>query len=304
MALRKSRKTCGGCGIGMFAALMLCGLGCRGVQPYHAAARPGEGVLPVMQINPDLVKTAQPSNHRDWSPDQAVLAYAQFRGNRVTVRNIRNCTYRTADDYTVNHYDKTFDIDKLESVDFIVVPFSQLPGVAHTMLSFGFGGHDYLAVSVEIRKEEGETYGPLKGFFRQYEIVYVVGDERDLIGLRTNHHLSNVYMYRARATPSQVRGLFYSVMGRVNRLYDRPEFYHTLTNNCTTNIARHINELVPGRVPYDYRVLLPGYSDKLAYDLGLLKTDTSFEQTKLRARINYQVYAFRDSSDFSAKIRR
>lgn len=304
MALYKSWKTSGGCRGAVVAALMLCGWGCSGMQPYYASARLDADVLPAMELNPDLVKTSRPSNDRDWSPDQAVLAYAQFRGNQVSVRNIRNCAYRTADDYTVKHYDKEFELDKLESVDFIVVPFSELPGVAHTMLSFGFGGDDYLAVSVEIRKEKGETYGPMKGFLRQYEIIYVVGDERDLIGVRANHHLSNVYVYRARATPLQVRQLFFSVMRRVNRLYNQPEFYHTLTNNCTTNIARHINELVPGRVPYDYRVLLPGYSDKLAYDLGLLKTDTSFEQTKLRARVNYLAYAFRDSAEFSAKIRR
>jgi len=258
----------------------------------------------VAEINPDLVKNLQPSNDRDWSPDQARLAYAEFQGDQVTVRNIRNCTYYSADDFTVAYYDKTFDLGELDSVDFIKVPFHDLPGVGHTMLSFGFGGRDYLAVSVEIRRERGERYSPTKSLLRQYELMYVVGDERDLIGLRANHQLSDVYVYRTVATPQQARELFVDVMARVNKLAREPEFYDLLTNNCTTNIVRHVNTLVPNRVEYDYRVLLPGLSDELAYELGLLQTDLSFEQTKLRSRVNKLAYAHRDSPDFSVNIRR
>ena len=171
------------------------------------------------------------------------------------------------------------------------------------MLSFGFAGRDYLAVSVEIRKEQGESFGPLKGFFRQYEIMYVLGDERDLLALRTNHRLDDVYVYRARATRQQVRELFLDVIRRVNKLSVEPEFYNTLTNNCTTNIRNHINRLSADRVPYDYRVLLPGYADRLAYDLGLLQSDGSFEETKRRARVNYLAFLHRDSPNFSVRIR-
>ncbi len=256
------------------------------------------------QINPDLVKTLLPSNDRDWSPDQAAPAYAEFNGDRVTVHNIRRCSYRSVDDYDVSHYDKTFDLGELNSVDFIVVPFLDTPDVAHTMLSFGFADRDYVVVSVEIRKERGEKYSPIKGFLNQYELMYVVADERDILQLNAVHHLADVYVHRANATPEQVRSLFVDVMGRVNKLVDKPEFYHTLTNNCTTNIRRHINRLRPGRIPYDYRVLLPGYSDRLAYDLGLLRTDTTFEQTRLRNRVNYLAYVHRDAPDFSVKIRR
>jgi len=260
-------------------------------------------LLPSPQLNPDLWKPIYPSNDRDWTPAQAVLAYAEIDGDRMTVHNVRNCDYRTPEDFTVEYDDRTFDLRTAESVDFIMVPFSTIPGVGHTMLSFGFSDGRQLAVSVEIRKEKGESYGAMKGFFRQYEIIYVVADERDVIGLRANHWLENVYVYRTRATPEQSRALLTTVMQRVNKLVDEPEFYHTLTNNCTTNIVRHINQLSPGLVQHDYRVLLPGYSDQLAYELGLLNTDTTFEQTKLRARVNYPAYVFRDSPDFSERIR-
>ena len=127
------------------------------------------------------------SNHRNWKPDVAVLASATFNDNLVTVHNIRNFDYRTESDYTVRYYDKTFDLNKIESVNFIVSHWDNLQAIAHTMLSFGFAGGDYLTLSIEIRGEKGESYSGLKGLFKQYEIIYVLGDERDLIRLRTNY---------------------------------------------------------------------------------------------------------------------
>ncbi len=261
-------------------------------------------MFPVLKPNPDLYKSFKPSNDRDWSPDQAVLAEAKIVGNTAKIHNIRNCRYRTIDDYDLAYYDKIFDLNKLKTVDFIVVPFNDIPGIAHTMISFGFEGNDYLVTSVEIRKEKGESYNPIKGFLRQYELIYVLGDERDLIPKYANHYRCEVYVYRSTATPEQARELFVDVMQRVDKLHDQPEFYDTLTNNCTTNIRRHINHLKPDRVPYDYRVLLPGYSDELAYDLGLIVPHGSFAETKQYAKVNYQAYLFREDPQFSQKIRR
>jgi len=263
---------------------------------------------PAGKLNPDLFKWLAPSNDRDWTPDQAVLPRAEFHNNQVTVRNIRNCDYRADDDYDVHYYDvhyydKTFDLDRLTSVDFIVVPFNDVPGIAHTMLSFGFDDHDYLGLSIEIRRERGESYNPIKGFLRQYELMYVLADERDLILRRSLHHLSDVYVYRSSATPEQGRELLLDVLARVNKLYAEPEFYNTLTNNCTTNIRSHINRLAPDRVPYDYRVLLPAHSDRLAFDLGLLKSRGSFEATRAAAKVNYHTYLYASSPEFSRKIR-
>jgi hypothetical protein len=222
----------------------------------------------------------------------------------VTIHNIRFCDYKSAKNYELRHYDKTFDLSKLKTVDFIRVPFPETPELAHTMLSFGFDDRDYLAVSVEIRKEQGEEFNPLLAMFNKYEIMYVLGDERDLIGLRANHRLNDVYLYETRATPEQVRRLFEGVLARVNKLKDEPEYYNTITNNCTTNIVRHVNTLSPGRIKYDYRVLLPGLSDRLAYDAGLLKTPYSFEETRAAARVTDLAYRAREAEDFSVQIRR
>ena len=255
-----------------------------------------------------IEKTIVPSNTRDWQPDQALAAYADFDGDRATVHNIRDCRYLDDDVYIVNHYDKTFDLRALRTVDFIVCPFADMPDLAHTMLSFGFedpyGEQDYVAVSVEIRKERGEEYAVWKGSTRQYELMYVLADERDVIGVRTNHRGEDVYLYRSTATPEQARDLFVDVLRRANKLSQEPEFYDTLTNNCTTNIVRHINRLRPGRIAPDYRVLLPGHSDRLAYDLGLIEKQGTFEETKRRAHTNALARQFANRDDFSQQIRR
>jgi hypothetical protein len=239
----------------------------------------------------------------EWSPNHAVLSTADFNGSQVTVHNIRNTEYRTADDYTVRHYDKTFDLAKIDSVDFIVVPFPEVPGGAHTFLSFGFDGRDYVAVSVEMRRRPGDDFDPIKSFTQPTDLIYVVGDERDLIELRTIYWMSDVYVYRAQASREQMQQLFTSMMQRANKLANQPEQYNLLTNNCTTNIVRHINEIVPNKVPYGYQVLFPAFSDELAYNLKLIKIDENFERTKQGARINEIAYRYRDDPDFSVKIR-
>ena len=298
------------------AALLLGG--CTSVNPVaineHAQSAGDEKLWPTtLALDPTLadplgshplLSALRPSNERDWAPEQAVLPTAEFRGNEVRVHNIRYCKYNSAEDVTVEHYDKTFDLDRIKSVDFLVCPLPSIPGVAHTMISFGFEDDQYLGVSVEIRKEKGESYDPIKGFLRQYEIMYVVADERDLIQLRTNQWQNEVFLYKTRATPEAARDLFVDVMRRVNKLQVAPEFYDTLTNNCTTNIARHVNRLSPNRIPFDYRVLMAGHSDRLAYDIGLLDTETSFEATRARSGVNYLSYLHRNNADFSAKIRR
>ena len=236
------------------------------------------------------------------------MPYAEINGNQVTVHNIRNCQYFADDTYLVDYYDKTFDLATIRGVDFLMVPFEGMPSLAHTMLSFELvgpvGQPEYLAVSVETRKERGETYAAWKGSARQYELMYVVADERDVIKQRTNFRHEDVFLYNTTATPDVARQLFVDIMGRVNELAAKPEFYDTITNNCTTNIVRHINRVRPNRITYDLRQLLPGLSDQLAYDQGLIVHYGTFEETKERAHINALAERYADREDFSQLIRR
>jgi hypothetical protein len=245
----------------------------------------------------------QPSNARDWNPDQRVLPVADFRGHHVDIRNIRNIEYRSTDDYTVRHYDRTFDLDALQSIWFVVEPFHGMEGPAHTLMSFGFAGGEYVAISVEIRKEKGEKFSPLLGILKRYELMYVVADERDVIKLRSNFRKDDVFLYPIRTTPERRREMFVEMLQRANQLADRPEFYNTLTNTCTTNIVRHVNTISAGRVPWSYKVLLPAYSDELAYDLGLIETTLPLDAARQRFRINDRALRFADDPAFSRRIR-
>lgn len=251
----------------------------------------------------------QPSNHRDWTPDQERLPRVEIEGRRVRVHNLRHARYRSTSDYDVAWEERTYDLDRLRSAWFMVEPFSDYKGPAHTLMSFGFDGleeetDEYLAISVELRKEKGEEFSPLKGLFRQYELMYVLGDERDLLQLRTSHRRDEVYLYPVRAPRERIEQMLVSMVRRANHLAEEPEFYNTLTSSCTTNIVSHVNELVPGRVPFwSYKIMLPSYSDELAYDLGLIDTDLPFEEAKRRFRIDQKAQRIGDRKDFSAVIR-
>ena len=245
-----------------------------------------------------------PSNVRNWQPDVAVLPYAEISGDMVTVRNIRNFTYRSETDYQPGYYDKTFDLKKLDSVDLIAV-YWMGDAIAHIMLSFGFEDQDYLCFSIETRKEQGEEYSTLKGFFRQYELIYVVADERDLIRLRTDYRnpREEVYLYRTRMPQENAQKLFFEYIKTINSLRDKPEFYNTLTTNCTTDVVRHFQSF-GGTMRYNWKILLSGYTPLYAYEIGGLDDTLPFEELRARSYINPKAQVIGDAPDFAVKIRK
>lgn len=245
-----------------------------------------------------------PSNNRNWQLDQKILASTQIKDNLVTVYNIRNFEYISESDYISNYYDETFDLNKIKKVWYIVEPFSGIPGSAHTFLSFEFDDDQFLSVSVEVRKEKGESFHPIKGLFNQYELIYVVASEKDAIKLRSNFRQDLVYVYPTQASIEQVKELFIDIMNRVNKLNEEPEFYNTITNSCTSNIVKHVNNIVPKYVPFfSLRVLLPANSDKLAYELGLIDSKLPFTEIRQKFLINERALKYADDPDFSLKIR-
>lgn len=246
----------------------------------------------------------RPSNDRDWNLDQQVLPEISISGDEVSIKNIRNFTYRSPSDYTPGYYDKTFNISKLKNVYYMVEPFSgHGAGAAHTLVSFEFEGDNFVAISVEIRKEIGESFSPIKGLLRQYELMYVIGDERDLIKLRSNYRKDKVYLYPMAGSIEKKQALFLDMVTRAKELQQNPEFYNTLFSTCTTNLVAHLNKISPNRVPFSYKVLMPAYSDELAYDLGLIDTDLSFEETRQKYLINDRAEKYANDPNWSIKIR-
>jgi hypothetical protein len=247
-----------------------------------------------------IVRT--PSNDRLWAADQEILPFAEFDGDVIQVKNIRNFEYLSRDEYVQNYYDKTVLISDIESVDYIVEPLASV-AVAHTLLSFGLKDGSRIAISIEIRKEAGEEFSPLKGIFEEYEIMYVVVDERDALTLRAVHRDNPVYIYPTVASKDAVQQLFVNMLERATALRDTPEFYNTLTNTCATRIADHINEIVPSRVGWDYRILLPKDSDLLAYELGFIDNSIPLEELRETYLANERIKANVDDPNFSVVIR-
>lgn len=244
-----------------------------------------------------------PSHDRAWLPEVAVLPEAVFDGSRVTVRNIRNFDYKTERDFTTAYYNKTFDLTQLETLDLFVSYWDGNTAIAHTFLSFGFTGGDYLALSVEIRREQGEKYSPIKGSFKQYEIIYVLGDERDLVRLRTNYRDEEVYLYPMTFGRDTIRQLFVDILQRVNAIAANPAFYYTLGRNCTTSLVSHFNRVTERPVPLHRKLLTNGYSDELAYELGGIASHMPFAVMKPLHRINTVAQSHNDAPDFSQRIR-
>lgn len=246
---------------------------------------------------------AVPRNDRDWQPEVAVLPYATFDGDRVTVHNIRNFDYRTEADFTLAYYDRTFDLNRLDRVD-LVAAYWMGPAVAHLFLTFGFGA-DHLALSIEARKDQQRPYATLPGFFRQYELVYVVADERDAIRVRTNYRadpLEDVYLYRINAPLANGRRVLLEYLRDMNALREHPRFYNTLATNCTTMILTHA-AVNPGHVPFSWKVLLSGYAPEYLYEQGRLDQSQPFMALQKRSRINDAARAADQAPDFSERIR-
>jgi hypothetical protein len=245
----------------------------------------------------------EPSNDREWQAEVAVLPYATFDGNLVTVHNIRNFDYRTETDFTPAYANRTYDLTKLDSLD-LIAAYWMGPVIAHIFLSFGFGD-DHLAISIEARKESTEGYSSLKGFFKQYELIYIVGDERDLIRVRTNYRKDTpeeVYLYRLTGPIENAKRVFLGYLQTINKLRDRPKFYNTLTANCTNVIWMH-SRLNPDHLPFSWKILLSGYTPQYLYEQGRLNTDLPFAELQRRSRINERALQADQAPDFSRRIR-
>ena len=248
--------------------------------------------------------TTRPSHDRDWQEVHARMPRAEFDGPRVTIRDVRAFEWPSGGGEPVPRWeDRTYDLAAVSSVWYVLTPFStDWRGPAHAFLSFGFDDGRYLAISVEARRERGEEYSMRRGLLKGYELTYVIGDERDLIGSRVLHQRDDVFVYPGRATREAARALLVAMLERANALAEQPEFYGTLRRNCTTAILDHVNSLAERPIRYGPRILLPGYSDVVALRHGLLDTDLPIEEARRRFRVDERAAAG-EAADFSRRIR-
>jgi hypothetical protein len=243
----------------------------------------------------------KPSNERQWQHDQSRTAWADIQGSEVTIHNLRDCDYRAEFDYTCQWLTRTVDLNRIQGVD-LFMNYWGSPLIAHTILSFNVRGEVPVSFSIETRRQVGQTYSALLGFFRQFTLISVVSDERDVVRVRTNYrHGEDLYLYHTKATPEFARSLFLNYIGMTNQLHDHPQWYNAVTHNCTTEI--YTLKSMKGQ-PWDWRILLNGKADEMAYEKGLIVTGgLPFKELKQRAWINPAAQAADGAPDFSARIR-
>jgi len=242
-----------------------------------------------------------PSHDREWRPEVAVMPRAFIDGDRVRITGVRNFDYRSRDDFDVHYEERIVQLSHLTGLDFFVSYWSE-GFVAHTFVSFIFDNAPPLSISIETRPEVGEGFDPVASLFKQFELIYVVGDERDLVRVRTNYRGESVYLYRLNSSPDNVRRLLMIYLARINELADKPEWYHLLTNSCTINIVRYAN--AAGRAGrFNIRHLLNGLIDSYLYHSGRVDTTLPFDELRRRSLINAAAQAADDAADFSDRIR-
>ncbi len=252
-----------------------------------------------------IIGTRRPSNQRHWAIDHARVPSVAFADSLVRITDLRAFRYRSPEMVEPHYETRTYNLNRLTSVWLALTPFSETwRGVAHSFVSFGFADSSFVSISIEARREEGEEYGLLRGLGRNFEVIYVVSDERDVIGKRAAFGEFAAYLYPIRTTPTRARAVFVDMLRRAEQLRQHPEFYNTFTNSCISNLVRHVNQVVPGRIPAGIKLLAPGYADEVAQALGLIDSTVTLDVARARYRINDRAHRYLDSADFSLQIRR
>lgn len=246
--------------------------------------------------------TLKPRTGRDWQPDVAETAWAEIKGDEVTLHNVRNCDYRSEADYTPRWETRTMRLSQLTGIDFAICYWGS-PYMAHPIASFQFASSPPVCFSIETRKEKGEKYSAIGGFYRQFELIYIVADESDVLRVRTNFREGeDVFLYRLNITPEKARDRFMDYLTALNKLHDQPRWYNAATTNCTTAIRSQRD--AAKRAPWDWRILVNGKGDEMMFERGAFVTGgLPFAGLKSRALINP---AARDAAldpDFSKRIR-
>ncbi len=248
-----------------------------------------------------------PSNDRDWNPSCARPPYAEFlTPDRVKIHDIRDFRYRTETDFDVRYLDMEYEIAAIRHMDYMVVHWDGMEAIAHSMLSFEFNDRRHLTFSIETRTDRKDQFGALPGLYKQFELIFIAGTEEDLIGLRTNYRHEDVYLYRTTLSAEDAQTLFRSLLSRMNRLKEHPEFYNTITKNCLTALIPSVKELNPSFIG-DLRLLFNGYSDLRAFESGTLvaEKNESFQHLKQRSYVNPKVDGLSEiPPDFSERIRK
>lgn len=260
-------------------------------------------IVAILVLASIFVLLKKPSHDRNWENGQEKLAQIDVSGSKIKVSNFRDFKWQDDGDVKSIYSQEEFDLDKLQGVDVIISHFSDFEGLVHIFLSFRFSDNRNIVVSVETRREIGEEFSPWLGLLRKFEIIYVVGSEEDIIGVRTDIRKERIYIYPTVATPQKSKDLFLLLVEDINNIYIQPAFYNTLFNNCTNVITRRVEDISDIKFPFTYKTILPGFMDEILYEIKLIPTNKAFIEIKNYYLIDNRKVN-RNDADYSNQIRK
>lgn len=246
----------------------------------------------------------QPSHDRDWEFGQEKLPHVTIQEDKeVIIENFRNFEWKDDGTAEARYETREFDFESLKTVDVFISHFDDFEGLAHIFLSFGFAENEHVVVSLETRREKGEEFSPLLGILRQLEIIYIVGSEEDIVGLRTDIRNERVYVYPTKATQDQAQKLFTLLVQDINAVYEKARMYNTLTHNCTNELSRRVEDMTELDFPFTWKTVLPGYFDEILYDLNIIDSSCTFAESKEKHLID-NISVNRYSASFQKDLRK
>jgi len=260
-------------------------------------------IISVLFVWLTLIFVFSPSNDRDWEVGQEALPNITIEDKKIVIENFRNFDWKDDENVDKNYETREFNLDQLESLDVFISHFDDFEGLAHIFLSFGFSDGEQIVISVETRREKDEEFSPILGLARQFELLYVVSSEEDIVGLRTDLRSERVYLYPTVASPEMTKKIFLEVTEGVNSIYEKPQIYNTLTRNCTNELTREVEEATHINFPLTWKTVLPGYFDEVLFKMDLIKTDKKFNETKEDALIDNQAVD-RHNGSYSLDLRK
>lgn len=262
----------------------------------------GVVLLLLVLVATTIILVRTPSHDREWEVGQEQLPRVVFAGDEFTIENLRDFRWAGPFEAETNYTKDSFTLSEMDSVDVIISHFSEFEGLAHIFLSFGFTDGRHVSLSLETRREKGEKFSPYLGLLDQFEIIYVLATDRDLVGLRTGHRNERVYIYPTVATPEQAQELFVRLAGNVNDVYAKPTMYNTLFRNCTNEITRQVEEMSTIDFPLTYKSILPGYFDQVLYEVAVVDNTIPYEEMRSASLVNNELVD-EEAEDFAIHVR-